>query len=535
MSAQALRFGTAGLRGLRGTGPNAINPAVITRVTAVVADLLRAEVSDAATRGVVVGYDARHGSKELAEATAQTIAGAGIAVHWLNGYTPTPVIAYATRVLEAAAGIVLTASHNPPEYLGYKLYWSDAVQIIPPLDTRISEALAYLPEDVAIPRLGSDVAHWHHHDQSLRRQYLTAIARPLAPASPALSVAYSAMHGVAGEWIVEALAAQSQADAPIQLASLAEQYEPDGDFPTVTFPNPEEPGALDALVAHAQTTRADLALATDPDGDRLGVALPDGNGQWRVLMGDELGVLLADYLLSQHSKADNAKHFVLNTVVSSRLLARIAAHYGAGFEQTLTGFKWLWHRALQREAQGERLVLAYEDAIGYCPTRQVYDKDGIATAVVVVEMAQASAREGKTLYERLQDVYARFGLAVNRQLSIPFTGEGASARMDARVKALRENPPAKLAGLAVTRLHDYVSSQSYDSDGSRIEPIALPTTNLLQIEAGPVRVSIRPSGTEPKLKIYLDYIGKPDHADQIAEAEQADQLLTLIGESLRQG
>ncbi|MEX0385322.1 phospho-sugar mutase [Spiribacter pallidus] len=604
-----LSFGTAGLRGLAGPGPAHMNALLIQRVTAVIADVLIAEVPDAVRRGVVIGYDARHGSQALAEAAARTVAGAGIGVHTFDGYSPTPLAAFATLELEAAAGLVLTASHNPPEYLGYKVYWSNAAQLVSPLDERIARALAALPLDARLPTTTpeqpGDAPYWQVHGDALRRRYLEAIARPrrtipqpqkaiprpqktiprsgegaatatdpsgsetsaepvassgsAASAGPAtLRIAYSAMHGVGGELLKTALANQGD----IELHEVADQAAPDGDFPTVNFPNPEEPGALDRLTRMAAMVEADLALATDPDADRLAVAIPDAAGDWQVLMGDQIGALMADYLLA--CRAADAERggaspaagampagFVVNTVVSSRLLGRIAEHYGVGFEQTLTGFKWIWHRALQREAAGEQLIFAYEDAIGFCPTRQVRDKDGIAAGVVMAELARDTLASGRSLHQRLMGLYARFGVAVNRQVSLKLEGADAHERMTRQLAGLRACPPASLDGLPVRRVFDYAGAESFqpgeavpaDAEGpqaNRIpsgsrrerldaEPIALPNTDLIQLAFDECLVSIRPSGTEPKLKVYLEYlgdpgqIGAPDQADEPGQGDESDQ------------
>mgnify|MGYP000317625252 CR=1 FL=1 len=541
-----LTFGTAGLRGLKGPGPAHMNHLLIQRVTAVIADVLRAEVPDAAERGVVVAYDARHGSKELAETAARTIAGAGLGVHVFDDYAPTPLAAFATLELEAAAGLVLTASHNPPEYLGYKVYWSNGAQLVSPIDQRIAQALNALPIETPIPVGEADGADWQMHGDAMREAYLKAIARPrwVAQSSP-LRIAYSAMHGVGGSLIKAALAHQGD----IELHEVTEQAAPDGDFPTVNFPNPEEPGALDRLIGLAAQTNADVALATDPDADRLAVAIPDDQGEWQVLMGDQTGVLMADYLLGALSRTEDearqnvSRHtpLVINTVVSSRLLERIADHYGAHCEQTLTGFKWIWHRALQKEATGERLVFAYEDAIGFCPTRRVRDKDGIASAVVMAELARETRAAGMTLYQRLNALYARFGLAVNRQRSIQLEGADGITRVEQILNALRTNPPTSVAGHTVIRVHDYAIAESFRPDGSDRQPIPLPATALVQLDMGAVFVSIRPSGTEPKLKMYLEYLGEPvlgeagtdtTVAALKAEAAWADTELAAVAEAL---
>ncbi|AGY92772.1 hypothetical protein SPICUR_09255 [Spiribacter curvatus] len=537
-----LGFGTAGLRGLNGPGPAHMNHRLIQRVTAVLADLLRAEVPDAAERGVVIGYDARHGSAALAETAARTLAGAGFGVHVFDAVASTPLVAFAALELQTAAGLVLTASHNPPEYLGYKVYGARGVQIVPPTDERIAQALAALPAGVEIPQLSADEAlasercpYWRVHGDALRTAHrqATATATAAGAASTSLRVAYSAMHGVAGDAVKAALADQGG----IECDEVAEQAAPDGDFPTLRFPNPEEPGALDRLIALAQHVDADIALATDPDGDRLGVALPDDGGQWQVLMGDQTGVLLGDYLMARAidtaGPSPSGRWFVMNTVVSSRLLERIATARGIDAEQTLTGFKWLWNRALEREAAGDRFLYCYEDSIGFCPTPRVRDKDGIATAVAVTEMAREARAAGATLYARLQGLYRQYGLSVNRQVNLKLEGGDAHTRMAAGLRELRQAPPTDIAGLAVHRVHDYRAAERHAPDGSDPEPIPLPANDLIQFDlAGHCHVSIRPSGTEPKLKIYLEYLGDPGSADLAAERAEAVERLTRIGKAL---
>lgn len=568
-----LEFGTAGLRGLAGPGPANMNALLVQRVTAVMVDVLRAEVPNAGQRGVVIGYDARHGSKALAEAAAAVIKAAGVTVHVFDDYAPTPLVAFAALDLDAAAAIVLTASHNPPEYLGYKLYWSDGVQIVPPIDHRIAEALKALPLSTQIPADAIRDTHTsdspdaiqdtHIHGEALKARYLEAIlaGAPAAPAAAARAptegrapsetptaaptkIVYTAMHGVAGELALRALKALNADTHTIEA-----QAQPDGDFPTVRFPNPEEPGAIDLALEKAKAIGADLVLANDPDGDRVAVAIPQPNGEWLTLMGDQTGLLLADFLLAEATSDEATSEtptspsqtptispdrlFVLNTVVSSRLLARIAEAYGVGHEQTLTGFKWLWHRALQREARGERFVFAYEDAIGFCPLRAVHDKDGIATIVAIVRLIRDTHSKGDTLYDRLQALYLRYGLSITQQVSVSLSGAGATERMQTQLDDLRNSPPNAVAGLTLTALHDYAAAERRRPDGQVIEPIPLPTTNLIQLDladpdtSATYHVSVRPSGTEPKLKLYLEYLGPSGTQDAGAAKleEIADELM----------
>ena len=543
-----LEFGTAGLRGLAGPGPAHMNALLVQRVTAVMVDVLRAEVPDAGQRGVVIGYDARHGSKALADAAAAVIRAAGVTVHVFDDYAPTPLVAFAALDLDAAAAIVLTASHNPPEYLGYKLYWSDGVQIVPPIDHRIAEALKALPLSTQIPAEEIPDTHTsdtHIHGEALKARYLEAILGPAksetptaAPATAApAKIVYTAMHGVAGELALRALKALNADTHSIEVHTIEAQAQPDGNFPTVRFPNPEEPGAIDLALEKAKAIGADLVLANDPDGDRVAVAIPQPNGEWLTLMGDQTGLLLADFLLAEATSETPTtspdRLFVLNTVVSSRLLARIAEAYGVGHEQTLTGFKWLWHRALQREARGERFVFAYEDAIGFCPLRAVHDKDGIATIVALVRLIRDTHSKGDTLYDRLQALYLRYGLSITQQVSVSLSGAGATERMQTQLDDLRSNPPSAVAGLTLNALHDYAAAERRRPDGQVIEPIPLPTTNLIQLDladpdtSATYHVSVRPSGTEPKLKLYLEYLGPSGTQDAGAAKleEIADELM----------
>lgn len=448
-----LRFGTAGLRGPVRAGPSGMNVAVVTRATAGLAAHL---TRTAGTGRVVVGRDARHGSAAFAEATARVLTGAGFTVTLLDGPAPTPLVAFAVRHLGAVAGIAVTASHNPPADNGYKVYLADGAQLVSPDDAAIEEAITAAPPAVSVP-LGPlpDPAE-------VTGAYLDRLATlPANTGSPAPRIALTPMHGVGGATAVAALARAGVHD----VAVVASQAVPDPDFPTVAFPNPEEPGATDALLALAADSGADLAVALDPDADRcaLGVAFPDG---WRMLSGDETGVLLGDHLLRTGTTPDP---LVATTVVSSSMLARIARARGARFAETLTGFKWIMRA-------GDGLVFGYEEAIGLCVDPEgVRDKDGISAAVVAADLVRGLAAAGSSVPRRLDELAAEFGVHATRGVSIRM----APAERDAAVARLRAAPPA-----------------GWEADR--------PAPDVLRLRRPGTRVVIRPSGTEPKLKAYLE-------------------------------
>jgi phosphomannomutase len=470
-----LTFGTAGLRGPLRAGPNGMNLAVVRGATAGLVGWL-AEHRD--TGPLVIGYDARHGSARFAAEAARVVTGAGRAARLLPRPLPTPVLAYAVRALGAVAGVMVTASHNPATDNGYKVYLGERLggragagaQIAPPVDAEIEAAIRSVGPLTAVPlgpagtRLGEEPVE----------SYLAAAAALVSPDAPRrLVVAYTPLHGVGGPVLAAALA-RAGFDPP---AVVAEQAEPDPDFPTVAFPNPEEPGAMDRVLALAAATGADLALASDPDGDRCAAAVPDrcAPGGWRVLTGDELGVLLADHLIQRGTPGSYA-----STVVSSSQLRAICAARGVPYAETLTGFKWIVRAA-------ERLAYGYEEALGYCVAPElVRDKDGVTAALLVCELAAGLRADGRTLADRLDELAAEFGVYATDQLSIRVADPAGIAELMARVRAA---PPAALLGQPVTSVDD-----------------RWPAADVLTVRTGRGRLVVRPSGTEPKLKAYLEVV-----------------------------
>ncbi|MDP9036314.1 MAG: phospho-sugar mutase [Myxococcota bacterium] len=507
--AATLEFGTAGLRGVLGAGPNRMNRAVVARATWGVASELLASVPRAAERGVVVGGDARRLSRELAEDAAAILAAAGLRVVLFSGPVPTPLVGFAVKTLEAAAGIVITASHNPPEYNGYKVYWEDAAQIVPPTDARIAAAIARAPPARAIARpplaalraRGALVAA----RPGIARGYLAAV-RALAihphEGDRSLRIVYTPLHGTG-----DALMRRALDDAGFtETTSVPEQRAPDGAFPTVAFPNPEEPGTIDLALALAQRTGAQLVLANDPDADRLAVAVPnttpEGLGYYR-LSGNDVGVLLGHYLLTERPAV--RPRAVLASIVSSPLLGRIATSLGVRYEETLTGFKWIAHRSLELERQGYEVVFGYEEALGYCVGDVVHDKDGISAGVLVAELAAVLGAVGRTLSSRLEEIARRWGAHCSLQVSIVKSGASGADVLREMMGRLRRGPPRRIGDEAVISIEDYDVGTRRDMRTGEEHPLALPSSNVLVFHlASGSRIIARPSGTEPKAKFYFD-------------------------------
>ncbi|NLU66729.1 phospho-sugar mutase [Streptomyces sp. HNM0574] len=515
-----LRFGTAGLRGELGGGPLRMNRSVVIRAAAGLAAYLRGRETGQDGPGlVVIGYDARYKSAEFARDTAAVMTGAGLRAALLPRTLPTPVLAFAVRKLGAVAGVMVTASHNPPRDNGYKVYlgkgYPDAdslggAQIVQPADSEIAAEIDAVGPLSGVPRPESG---WDVLGEEIVEAYLERAAGTLTPGSPrGLRTVHTSLHGVGAE-TVEAAFVRAGFPAPLP---VAEQAAPDPDFPTVAFPNPEEPGAMDLAFAAARAAAergepVDLVLANDPDADRCAVAVPDADGGWRMLHGDEVGALLATHLV-----AKGAEGAFATTIVSSSLLSRIAEAAGTPYEETLTGFKWL--------ARVENLAYAYEEALGYCADPDgVRDKDGITAALLVAELAAGLKRDGRTLTDLLDDLAVRHGLHASDQLSVRV--EDLSLIADAMTR-LRTTPPRTLAGLAVASAEDLTRGTDTlpPTDGLRYR---LAGDTERGIESA--RVVVRPSGTEPKLKCYLETVlPVPTHDALPAARTRAAEFLKAL-------
>ncbi len=490
-----LQFGTAGLRGELGAGPLRMNRSVVIRAAAGLAAYLKKQ---GYTDGlVVIGYDARHKSADFARDTAAVMTGAGLRAALLPRPLPTPVLAFAIRHLGAVAGVEVTASHNPPRDNGYKVYLGDGSQIVPPADTDIAAEIDAVRALADVPR---PTTGWTTLDDSVLDAYLTRTDAVLAPTPP------HRPHRLHGD------ARRRQGRPPRRLRPrrlprptlVTEQADPDPEFPTVAFPNPEEPGAMDLAFATARATSPapDLIVANDPDADRLAVAVHDGT-DWRMLRGDEVGALLAAHLVSRGATGTFAE-----SIVSSSLLGRIAEKANLPHVETLTGFKWI--------ARAEGLRFGYEEALGYCVDPDgVRDKDGITAALLITELASTLKEAGRTLLDLLDDLAVEHGLHATDQLSVRV--QDLSLIADA-MRRLREQPPTRLAGLAITEAEDLTKGTA-----------DLPPTDGLRYTLDGARVIVRPSGTEPKLKCYLEVVVPVGtHADLPAARTRAADLLAAL-------
>ena len=513
-----LQFGTAGLRGKMGPGPLRMNLAVVSRAARGIGDYL------VRTLGledplVVIGYDARYNSRDFAHRSAEILVAAGCRVRLLDRALPTPLVAFGVRHLDADAGIVVTASHNPPADNGYKVYLGGraaapegrGVQIVPPADAEIAERIAAVGPVRDIPRAeGAELI-----GERLIEDYLAAICSLPDPEGPRdVRIVHSALHGVGTETALAAL----HRTGFTQVDPVAKQADPDPDFPTVAFPNPEEPGAIDLALELARTVEADVVIANDPDADRCAAAVVDPHlGRWRMLTGDELGVLLGDHLLRRHGYRGT----LARSIVSSRWLGRLADHAGVESVATLTGFKWI--------ARAPDLAFGYEEAIGYCVLPEVVrDKDGLSTALMVAEMAALAKAEGSTLIGRLDELARRDGLFATAPLSIRVED---LSRIGTMMATVRSAPPRELAGSEVTVTRDLAKGS--------VQTTGLPPTEGLLLEcADDTRVVIRPSGTEPKLKCYLEVVEPVDAAataeDLGAARRRAAEHLEAVTADLRE-
>ena len=473
-----LEFGTAGLRGPLGPGPSRMNRAVVTKTAAGIAGYMRHH----GMQSVVIGRDARYGSEDFTQDTAEIMMGAGFQVYVLPRPLPTPVLAYTVRALKCDVGIMVTASHNPPQDNGYKVYLGGSVdgvryegsQIISPADTDISAQIAVVPPLPTLPR----ATGWQVLSESYLADYVSATAK-LAHSPGNLKVVYTAMHGV-GRETLEMVFAKAGFPAPIL---VSEQADPDPDFSTVAFPNPEEPGAIDLALKKAAEVSADLVIANDPDADRCAAAIKDEYGNWRMLRGDEVGALLGEYIASKNPAPASV---MANSIVSSTILSKIAKHYGVAFTETLTGFKWL--------AKIPNLCFGYEEALGYAvDANSVNDKDGISAALVLVQLATDLAAQGKSINDLLNEIWTRHGFHGTKQISVRTSD---ISQIEGILGRFRNQTPTQIAGFKLKQFDDLEKPAT-----------GLPPTNgvRLFLEGG-IRIIIRPSGTEPKIKCYIEVV-----------------------------
>ena len=502
---QPLSFGTAGLRGPEMAGPAGMNRATVRRATQGVVAWLE-EIGVDRARGVVVGRDARHGSEAFNDEVVAVLLGAGVPVHEMPRPLPTPLTAFALRTLGAATAIMITASHNPPQDNGYKLYGPDGSQIIAPHDAIVERHA----NAATHAQLGDRSSPLHHVvDEGVLEAYREHMTSRFAVASSDLGIAYTPLHGVGGEFAAELFARAGFS----RVALVSEQFRPNPEFPGLPFPNPEEPGVLDAGLAVAAAAGATLLLANDPDADRLGaaVALPDGG--WRVLRGDEIGWLLGSVALARAGDED----VVATTIVSSTMLEKMAARAGVAYVTTLTGFKWI-----TKAAPGRRLAFGYEEALGFAVDPCVADKDGISAALALARLAHDLSLHGLTLLDRLDELESRYGVHAGAQLSLRVTPPQDRAVLVEVMARVRANPPVSLGGVRVSEVVDLEAGCN-----------GLAATEGLIWRLGDIgRVVVRPSGTEPKLKAYLEVVDDASHDDLASARERCSRLLDALRRDL---
>ena len=477
-----LQFGTAGLRGALGAGPNRMNRVVVIKAAA---GLARYLLATGAQGPVVIGYDARHNSDVFAQDTAEVMTGAGLHALVMPRSLPTPVLAYAVKALGASAGVMVTASHNPPQDNGYKVYLGDGSQIVPPADVEIAKRIAAVDKVSSVPQgpAGQTIS------EDLVDSYLDTVVGLLAEGGPRdLTTVYTPLHGVGGDLVNLAMKFAGFSEPFV----VKEQERPDPDFPTVAFPNPEEPGAMDRAMALASKKGADLVIANDPDADRCAAAIPVGK-KWRMLTGDEVGALLATHLIRKGVTGTYAA-----SIVSSSMLGKIAAAAGQAYAETLTGFKWI--------SRAPGLAFGYEEALGYCvDPEHVRDKDGISALLLLCELAASLKAEGRDLADLLDELAVEHGLHATTQLSIRLEDP---AQIAGAMQRLRDRPVTALAGAAVQQLDDLTTGIG-----------GLPPTDGIRYQlAGGSRVIVRPSGTEPKIKCYLEVVEPVDSLEALAQA-----------------
>jgi phosphomannomutase len=533
-----LEFGTAGLRGRVEAGLARMNRLSVVKATWGLGTHLLDEASrggpDPRSRGVVVGFDGRHSSRGFAEDAASVLAGLGIPVRVFPDPVPTPLLSFSVPHLGAAAGVAVTASHNPPRDNGYKVYLSTGAQLVAPRDAAIAARIA------AAPRLGTiarpapaDAAAFglrllvDVEDAAVEEAYLGGLAEgALHPdVSIPLRLAYTAMHGVGHRLTVRALARAGFAGVAVE----PRQADPDGAFRTVSFPNPEEPGAIDRVLAVAAQTGAELVLANDPDADRLAAAVPDPSGRgYRMLSGNEIGALLADDAM-EHAATSGRRKLVVTTVVSSSLLSRMARDRDVAYRETLTGFKWIIDEAIRAEKEGFAFVFGYEEALGFTMGPLVRDKDGIGAALRLAELARYLKTGGETLLDRLDDLLVAHGLSHQVQWSVVLPGAEGRARIDAAMARLRASPPGRIGGSPVVRTLDALSGEERVRGERRPSPLPRADVLAFQSEDG-ARLTVRPSGTEPKIKFYIELVGEARERKDVASARAR---LSAEGQTLR--
>lgn len=536
--AQNLEFGTAGLRGVLGGGTNRMNRAVVVRAAYGLGTTLASTFGDDVKKGVVIGYDGRKNSRVFAEDTARVLTAMSIRVYLSPTLGPTPAAAFAAKHLGACAAVMVTASHNPPEYNGYKVYWNRGAQIIAPIDAEIAANIDKAPVAKDVPQKDLERAKREllllELPESVETAYLDTLfqARKLAVPPKQIRIVYTAMHGVGGLLMKKVFARAGYVDVHF----VKEQFEPDAAFPTVRFPNPEERGAMDRSFQLGREVSADLIIANDPDADRLAIAIADDRAEsgFQQLSGNQVGVLLGHSLLTDRERSKDA--LVLASIVSSPELGNLANKLGVRYEETLTGFKWLANRAMDLEKEtGVRTVFAYEEALGYSVYDLVRDKDGISAALFFADLVSTLAEKGSSVRERMFQIAREYGYYASDQINVTKPGTKGAGEIAAIMDGLRKSPPDRIGQTRVSSLRDLKdNTRTVWNDGdAKKAPLEgsenRPRSNVLVFDlADGSRIIARPSGTEPKLKFYFDVrVQVGQRAARETESEARMRLDTL--------
>ncbi len=529
-----LSFGTAGMRGVLGAGTNRMNKYNVRRATRGLARYLLQNPEEA-KRGVVIAYDSRRKSAEFAKDTALVLCAEGVPAYLFDALRPVPILSYAVRHLHAIGGVVITASHNPPEYNGYKVYGEDGAQVGPEAAEGITKVIRetkytdvrLMDEQEALDKGLLKIIGNKEVDDDYIAQEKTLSINPelLKTEGPKLNIVYTPLHGSGNVPVRRVLKEIGLTNVSV----VTEQEMPDPNFSTIKVPNPEDPGAYELAFKLAEKVGASVIFATDPDCDRLGVAVKDGEGKWHLLTGNQIGCVMLHYILSSKQKAGNlpANGAAVKSIVSTSLANRICEHYGVKMYETLTGFKFIGEKVQQFMDTGEHTFLfGFEESYGFLSSTFVHDKDGVNASLLISEVACACMAEGITLYDRLQEIFREYGYYVEKVVSTTLPGKDGLTRMKEIMASLRANPPKELAGLKVTAVRDYL--KGIRTENGKEEPTGLPTSDVLyfELEQG-CWVCIRPSGTEPKIKLYVN-----TNAKEQADAETLNSKLCEASKAL---
>ena len=492
-----LEFGTGGIRGIMGVGTNRINKYTLGKSTQGLTTYLKQQFPSETIK-VVIAYDCRHNSKSLAETVAAVFSANDIKVYLFSGLRPTPELSFAVRYLNAHCGIVLTASHNPPEYNGYKVYWKDGGQIVPPHDHKIIAQIEQTDFDAI--QFESNPSKIHLIDKEVDDAFCKTalqVSKASEAAKADFSVVFTSLHGTAITLMPQVFEAAGYS----QFHSVQEQEIPNGDFPTVTSPNPEERAALALGLEKAEELDADLLIGTDPDADRFGIAVRDTKGVFEILNGNQTMLVLTRYLLEQYSETLSQKHFIGSTVVSSPIMPVLASHFGVECKLGLTGFKWI--AKMIEDYPNQTFIAGGEESYGYMVGDQVRDKDAITSALLATEIAATQKSKGSSFYEYLIDSYIQYGLYHEELISLTKKGKAGFEEIQQMMHAYRTNPLKSIAGIAVEQVDHFDSQISRFADGTE-RSLAFPKSNVLRfILSDGSQIAIRPSGTEPKIKFYF--------------------------------